>query len=260
MIKLNGSSINVTMFPDNTSQVWKLPEQLLNKTNYVYVTWEFSHEGEFMHLAQLKMLLDKYNFRSDLSIKYLPYARQDKPISNDTTFALYAFARLLNTLEFSRVYLQDPHSKVAERMINNSVVDYYEKEIKQTFDLTNSDIMCYPDSGARNKYSILFPYITAIYGEKDRNPLTGWIEKYNLKGDPKGKSVLIVDDICDGGMTFILLTKELLKAGAKEVNLYVTHGIFSKGLGCLKESGINRIFTADGECSEVQEKIVIKAL
>jgi len=61
---------------------------------------------------------------------------------------------------------------------------------------------------------------------------------------------MIVDDICDGGATFILLAKELYAAGAKEVNLFVTHGIFSKGLIPLYEAGIKRIFTQDGEASE----------
>jgi len=60
--------------------------------------------------------------------------------------------------------------------------------------------------------------------------------------------VLIVDDICDGGMTFKLLARDLLAAGAKEVHPYVTHGIFSKGLDTLKESGIGRFFTYKGEC------------
>ena len=57
-------------------------------------------------------------------------------------------------------------------------------------------------------------------------------------------------------MTFKLLAKDLLAAGAKEVNLFVTHGIFSKGLRTLRNSGINRIFTKDGEASEVQDRII----
>ena len=50
-----------------------------------------------------------------------------------------------------------------------------------------------------------------------------------------GRNCLIVDDICDGGGTFIPLAKKLKNAGAKTVTLYVTHGIFSKGLDPLKE-------------------------
>lgn len=70
------------------------------------------------------------------------------------------------------------------------------------------------------------------------------------------KNILIVDDICDGGATFMLLTKDLYKRGAKSINLFVTHGIFSKGLKPLKEAGINRIFTAKGEAVDMGDNIV----
>ena len=48
-------------------------------------------------------------------------------------------------------------------------------------------------------------------------------------GDVTGKSVLIADDICDGGRTFIELAKVLKERGAAHIHLHVTHGIFSKG-------------------------------
>ena len=65
--------------------------------------------------------------------------------------------------------------------------------------------------------------------------------------DIQNKTILIIDDICDGGMTFKLTAERLKELGAKEVHLYVTHGIFSKGLETLRESGIDRIFTRKGE-------------
>lgn len=254
MIKLNGKALDVTLFPDNTSQVWKLFQPLLDDTNYAKVTWEYSHEGEFMQLAQLKDLLDHHNFKTDLSITYLPYARQDKEIANDATFALRTFSRLLNSLSFNRVFIRDPHSKVAVNLIEGATPSYPTDIVNEVFRITETDAVCYPDAGALEKYAKMYKH-KYFYGEKDRDQLTGWINGYKLKGNPRGLNILIIDDICDGGMTFNLLTKQLLEAGAKEVNLFVTHGLFSKGLRCLKEAGINRIFTADGEASEVQNNI-----
>ena len=51
----------------------------------------------------------------------------------------------------------------------------------------------------------------------------------------KGKNVLILDDICDGGGTFMLAGKELLKYKPNNLGLCITHGIFSKGVDTLKE-------------------------
>lgn len=260
MLRLNGKKLDVTLFPDQTSQVWQLSEYDLQEScRSAFIEWSFSHEGEFLHLAQLKTLLDHYEISADLYIDYLPYARQDKDVSNASTFALTTFAALLNSLKFDNIQITDPHSNRAIELINNSSAYYPGTQVSKVLEITKGDIVCYPDKGACDKYISMYQH-HFMYGEKQRNQLTGYIENYELIGDPSNKSVLIVDDICDGGMTFILLTRQLLEAGAKEVNLFVTHGLFSKGLGCLKEAGINKIFTIDGEVSEVQNNIAYRTL
>jgi len=255
MLYLNGLPVPTTMFSDNTSQVWKLPEEILTTTNFAHVTWEFSNEGEFLQLAQLKLLLDHYDFRTVLRLPYLPYGRQDKEPSNTATFALYAFAELLNHLGFEEVICMDPHSSVAEELIYNFKAIYPVDKIYEVAKLVEANLFCYPDAGAFEKYINLLKG-GHIYGEKVRDQLTGNITSYKLIGTPIG-TVLIVDDICDGGMTFKLLAKDLLAAGAKSVVLFVTHGIFSKGTRTLFESGIQRIFTHAGEVSERQGTIQI---
>jgi len=59
-----------------------------------------------------------------------------------------------------------------------------------------------------------------------------------------GKTCIIVDDICDGGRTFITLSRKLKEQGAAKVLLYVTHGIFSQGVDVLK-GYIDQIFTTN---------------
>lgn len=247
MIYLNGLPVPTTMFPDNTSQVWKLPEEILNTTNFAHITWEYSHEGEFMQLAQLKYLLDYYNFRCALRITYLPYARQDKEPSNTTTFALWPFAKMLNALEFEQVIITDPHSEVALSLIVNSSAVYPIGDVYAALEKTGCDLLCYPDKGAVTKYTKIYEYHDHVYGEKVRDQLTGNILSYKLVGDVSGRNVMIIDDICDGGMTFKILAKDLLASGAKSVVLFVSHGIFSKGVKTLIDSGISRVFTSDGE-------------
>lgn len=260
MILFNGNPLSVTMFPDRTSQVWKLNDQILNTTNYAHITWHFENEGEFMHLAQLQALLQTKGFTTCLRLSYLPYARQDKAISNTSTFALNVFAHMLNALHFDEVIIMDPHSQDAIKMIYNSRAEYPVDTVLYLFDEYEHNLLCYPDKGALSKYTEIYK-CSYMYGEKVRDQLTGHITSYEIKGQSvAGQKVLIVDDICDGGMTFILLAKDLLKAGAIEVNLFVTHGIFSKGLKPLFDSGINKIFTKDGEVSEVQGNLAYEKL
>lgn len=64
-----------------------------------------------------------------------------------------------------------------------------------------------------------------------------------LAGDVRGRDVLIVDDLCDAGGTFIGAAQVLRQHGARSVSLYVTHGIFSKGVEHLLAQGIDNIYT-----------------
>jgi ribose-phosphate pyrophosphokinase len=258
MIYLNNTLIVPTLFPDGTSQVWKLPESLLNSVKFE-VDWEFTHEGEFMHLAQLKDLLNMYMVDKKLTLKYLPYARQDKHITNTTTFSLRTFAKLLNSLEFDYVAISDPHSSEALELIDGSYAYYPTDLIHNIGFNTKTNLVVYPDKGALDKYSKVYPF-NHIYGEKVRDQLTGNITSYKLIGSPAGKNVLIVDDICDGGATFKILAVDLYNAGAKEVNLFVTHGIFSKGVNSLKKAGIQRVFTVDGEIFEDHNGLTYRRL
>lgn len=248
MILLDGMPVTPTIFPDKTSQVWKLDPKLLNRYS-AKVTWTFEHEGEFMQLAQLKELLDASDISATLELTYLPYGRQDKEVSNGATFALVTFANLLNHLEFNKVTILDPHSTVALDLIDCSEAVYPDNEIAEVLSNSKVNLVCYPDKGALTKYVFVYDHVIGgnfIYGEKVRNQLTGSITNYELKGDCKEKHVLIVDDICDGGATFKILAKVLLDQGAASVSLFVTHGIFSRGLETLHESGIKEIYTAKG--------------
>lgn len=260
MIYLNGQPVNTTLFPDNTSQVWQIPDYIIKETNWVHIVWEFSNEGEFLHLAQLKDLLDESQIGCALKIKYLPYGRQDKHVSNTTTFGLRTFANLLNKLHFSEINIVDPHSSVALDLIHNSKAKYPTEEVDNVYELTKADVICYPDKGAKDKYLPLYDY-PSIHAEKIRDQSTGEITSMKIPyAQVKDKTILICDDICDGGTTFTKLTELLIASGAKQVNLFVTHGIFSKGLRVLYDSGIKRIFTIDGEISEYQNNISYRRL
>lgn len=246
-ILLNGKPVPVTRFPDNTTQVWKLPEQWLNLEHPI-ITWKYSYEGELFEIAQLKILLEAYGVKDIyLRIDYLPFARQDHPVTNITTFALRSFATMLNALEFDHIVIEDPHSEIALALIRNSVAVYPTIEVLQAMNETRSSLMVFPDLGAQRKYSKIYKGYESINGEKTRDKWTGRITNYRLNGECAGKRVMIVDDICDGGATFVLLAKELKDKGAEEVNLFVTHGIFSKGIRPLYDARIARIFTKEGE-------------
>ena len=104
-----------------------------------------------------------------------------------------------------------------------------------------------PDKGAFSKVKALattlggIPFIKA---DKVRDPETGDLSGFSYEGSVQGLDLLIVDDICDGGGTFVGLAKILKEGGAKSISLYVSHGIFSKGLKVL-DGAIDAVYTTD---------------
>jgi ribose-phosphate pyrophosphokinase len=179
-----------------------------------------------------------------LTIYYLPYARQDKDVDNEATFGLHTFAKLLNSLNFNQVGILDPHSKIALDLINNSEAMYPGGDIAAIFSDKRIDYVCYPDAGAKEKYENKY-HLPSVYANKLRDPLTGDILELELIGlDEPGKRVLIVDDICDGGATFVRLAKALKEKGASYVGLYVSYALMTKGDELLHNAGIEDIYQA----------------
>lgn len=241
MIKLGDYIVTPTMFSDKTSQIWKIPEEVLKKKSII--TWDFENEAELSHVIQLAALFTLEKGRMPaLYMPYLIYGRQDKDIANDKTFARNVIIPIL-TKYFYKIVTLDSHSKVSG--VHNIIPD-----LNKLFLDTKPDIICFPDKGAstRGYDTAFFPFFSL---DKVRNQSTGVIEglkfQDNFDVDLKDKTVLILDDICDRGGTFIGAAKLLREVGAKSVILYTTHGIYSGGTKLIFDNGIDRIFNYKGE-------------
>ena len=248
--------ITPTIFPDGTTQVYKIQAITKDYRNVVRseIVWQFENEAELLHVAQLSDLLDSYTLHPRpvkiLNVPFLPYGRQDKPISNSTTFAERTFAKLLNSLEFDRVVSFDVHGTTTVKNLQTLSAN---ETVKKIFEENGYEVYCYPDGGACERYL----HEPSVNGAKIRDKITGKIVDYQLTTEyedkngfthgvsVKGKKVLIVDDLLDGGATFIELMKLLKNVEVGEVGLYVSHAIASKGYEHLIEAGITQFFTTN---------------
>lgn len=248
MLIVNEHVITPTIFPDGTSQVWHIPE--LDPTETVQVQFIFepgtTSEAEVFHLLQIGMLLQAQKRPAILTMPFLPYGRQDHPIYNDCTFALHAFGELLRLCDFQEVRTIDAHSNVLSSYVPLTNDDAH-LEVWSAASDCDASVFCFPDSSAAKRYETR---ARSIVLDKDRDPATGNITGMVLQSGQinPNDSVLIVDDICDGGRTFIEACKLIKRLEpTASVHLYVSHGIFSKGLDVLREAGIEQIFTKDGK-------------
>lgn len=200
-----------------------------------------------------------------LFLPYLPYSRQDRVCYAGEAFSLHALAKLIATQsrDKDKIVTWDVHSDVSEKvfkqlglnLVNISTEDLLERFLKKGVCFDPETIVVAPDKGAKLRASLAARAIgcqEVCYAEKERNPDDGSITsiKFNpqVKGPSpfEGKHVLIADDICDGGRTFIELAKEIRKGYPASITLYVTHGIFSRGFEVFYDNGkllIDRILT-----------------
>lgn len=248
MIAVNNRAITPTIFPDKTSQVWKLDAELITEIEEgsSIIQWQFESEAEIIQVLQLATLcrkVSKHGFKPFLIVPFLPYGRQDKDVSNETTFALNTFLHVLTSSKlFQQISTIDAHNSevVFDYGLMNIPANAY---LEGVLRLTQPDVICFPDKGATTR-----GYSTegrpSLHLDKVRNQSTGAIEglEYNGEMDLTNRVVLIVDDICDGGKTFIEAAKLLYAKGAFRVCLFTTHGIYSKGVKVLKDAGIKRVF------------------
>jgi len=180
-------------------------------------------------------------------LRYFPYARQDRVCNPGEALSAAAMAGIINSLRLDSVVLWDPHSDVSPALINNLVtVPQYELVPIGVPKIGKYMIVC-PDSGARKKcLDLTTRYnLDCVFADKVRDTKTGDITGTAVYDGEKvkGRKLLIVDDICDGGFTFIKLAEALTLYEPKSIELYVTHGIFSKGAQPLFDAGISDVHT-----------------
>lgn len=186
---------------------------------------------------------------------YLPYARADRRFAENESFGLASWiSQLEETTMLDLIVSLDIHNpKALDKLdlcigIENKLLADVIRNVLP-FDYRRPDVVVAPDLGAIDRATRVATKLgcsDVIFATKTRDKDTGRITSTNLPEDYilHGKSVMIVDDISDGGGTFIPLAELLKDRGAKEVTLLVSHGIFSRGLENLKPA-IDKIYCAN---------------
>ena len=186
---------------------------------------------------------------SQLVIPYFPAARQDRLMTNGEALSCKVYANLINTIGASEVFIYDAHSDVSPALIENCVNVSNHQFIKQVIEIIGNDVLLIsPDGGALKKIykvSEAVGQLEVIECSKSRDVKTGQLSNFKVNAeDLNGKNCLIVDDICDGGGTFIGLAEQLKAKNAGKLYLAVSHGIFSKGFDELQKH-FNHVFTTN---------------
>lgn len=250
--------LNFGTYPDGTSY-FKYEEAKLRFGEVVIVTMNKPTANEMYNLYSFlyaKEAHGKYLNASSSELKFFfpmfPGGRQDKKIVKDGVDFLVTLSHSISTIMkvisgSSKVYTVDPHSVATTannmRIINPiNVIEALGDKIERLRD-DDYDVVIAPDSGAKDRAELIANALDVplLLLQKHRDISTGMILRYSGFDIGRTKG-LVVDDICDGGATFNMLA--LSGNPPADLNLFVTFGIFSKGLEELSKH-YNKIYTTD---------------
>ena len=196
----------------------------------------------------------------DLFMPYVPYARQDRRMVPGDPLSIRVLADVVNACRFGQVLVLDPHSDVTTAVIDRCRPLPVHDNVGRAIEACGATRVVIPDAGAAKRVHGMLRSLGDRYGDvasvqamktRDvtrRGAITGM--QLEAGADVAGQTCLIVDDICDGGRTFLSLSRLLRTNGARAAYLYVTHGIFSQGLEPLLscsdgEGRLDGIFTTE---------------
>lgn len=264
MLLCDGKRVEIGHFPDGTIMM----KHEVEPRNAHEIVWKFENNEELVALVYLTSHIRAHSKSQTIYLRmpYIPNARQDRVKHPEDVFTLKWFASIINSLHFSGVTVTDPHSSVAEALIDNVFVKRADLKIGEALEIVTGlsgdtpILMFYPDEGAMKRYADAteLPY---AFGIKKRDWKTGQILGLDVSGEVdliRGHNILIVDDICSKGGTFTHSARKLKELGAERIFLYVTHceNTITQG-SILTDDLIERVFTTDSILTAANEMIEV---
>jgi ribose-phosphate pyrophosphokinase len=219
-------------------------EGLLDSDVLVRVDFRGSDDVVDMMLIVNAIRSTYYDIEIDALIPYFPGARQDRVMTEGEPFALQVFAQTVKLCRFRHVEVWDPHSDVLGGLFEAGHVRIVPQWtffafIGEDKSQAKNTYLVSPDAGALKKIYKLAQKtgLPVIEASKVRDGATGAVVATHVETNPRAVGAVrlcVVDDIIDGGRTFIELATALRQTYSVEhLSLLATHGLFSKGLEVL---------------------------
>lgn len=257
----------ISQFPDGQQnvkiQAYKYKDIWIATQTNDYKSFDIQISSRLSNFRDLELIICTVASLRELEVEnihlYVPYfmgARSDRKFEEGgNRYLKDVICPIINSLNFKSVTVLDAHSYVLENLINKfkridnqklvqfvleNIILPEGRSIFNDIPLVDWDrfLLVAPDAGASHKIYKLAEAIgykgDVIICSKERD-IDGKLTKtvVPLNSNHAGKDMIIIDDICDGGRTFINITKVIKNNSNSpdigKIYLIVTHGIFSAG-------------------------------
>lgn len=257
-------------YPAGETQI-RLREGVMERINAADEVRIIARVGSAQDIISLLLLgsaLSETTTPVSLILPYLPYSRADRAFRAGDCHGLEAFGKLISTVcnTYDETHTLDAHNSLAAEayvpgLVNHDALSLVHRAITDHARRHNSSriTVLFPDEGARARYTVPghlscnagTVQIDVLHCTKQRDNVTGKFLSFTVPEINAVQPAIIIDDICDGGGTFLGIAEKLdnieqhgFPNVSHRLGLYVTHGIFSKGLREL-EASFDHIYTTN---------------
>ena len=246
-VTTHNGEVDVTVFFDKSIKTLRVTAHIANS------------EG----IIQLMMVRDAIS-RGDihpsrvttvLYLPYIPYSSQGSVLNQGKALPIKVFCEMINSLNFDKVVVFDPYDNMALALINNVSVIRQSHSFQNnhwlTGDLLESHLLVAPKDGSQ-RIKTLCRDLSIDKFVQGCGVENGSVsdDVFWIRDTLGGKDLLIVDNVFDDGDDILGLATTLKHRGASSVKLWVSHGIFSKGLQDVFDNGIDHVYTTNSIASE----------
>jgi len=184
-------------------------------------------------------------------IPYFGYARQDRKVVPRTSISAKLVSNLITNAGAHRVVTVDLHAGQIQGFFDMPVDNLFTTPLFARYikkNIKSRDLICVsPDAGGIERTRGLATKIHADLAIIDkRRPEPGKSKVMNIVGNVQGKDCIIVDDIIDSGGTIVNAADALVKKGAKNIYVFITHAVLSgDAINKLQKSKIKKLIITD---------------
>ena len=231
-LELPLTDCTVKRFADNEVYV-EIHENVRGEDVFILQSTSYPANDNLMELLIIVDALRRSSARRITAVlPYFGYARQDRRATGRTPISAKLVANLIVEAGVNRVITLDLHAAQIQGFFDIPTDNLYAapiitRDILDNYKLENTMIVSPDVGGVARARAVAQRLGTDLAIVDKRRPRAGVSEVMNIIGDVSGQACILIDDIVDSGGTLVNAAEALLKAGAKEVSAYITHGVLS---------------------------------
>lgn len=249
---LNVSLLNASIKKFSDKEIFvEIQENVRGEDVFVIQSTSFPANDNVMELLIIIDALKRGSARKISAIMpYYGYARQDRKSGPRTPISAKLIANLVSTAGANRALMVDLHAGQIQGFFdiptdNLFAAPVFIKDIKERFDNKKTTIVS-PDVGGVVRARAIAKRVEAELAIIDKRRKDGISEVMNIIGDVNNENCVLIDDMCDTAGTLANAATALKESGAKSVNAYITHGVFSgPAIERINNSPIDKMIITD---------------